>query len=699
MIKILHTKPLSLCIALICANYSVFAKDEKPSSEVSENESTEQLETVQVTATRRPENIVDVPAFASVVVDVVKPAASNITIADALRGTPGVFVQQTTPGQGNVIVRGLIGSEVLHLVDGFRVNNTIFRNAPNQYLALVNPDTIGRIELIRGPASTLYGGDAMGGALQFITREPEFNEENLSAHTRLAYASADARLQARAEAGMQSEAVKFWLGISKSRFGNRRDVDGEQLSFTDFTQDGADLHARFNIADQRTLSLDYSFAIQPETQRYDALVAGFGQARAESATHQFEPQIRRFAQVRLSDEVPNSIYDRALFQIGQQKYHDDRRLRDTATVNEDRERNQDTLLGLLTQFDRTVGEASEHQLTYGLEFYDDEVESSRTRRNIITDISATRVARFPTNAKVKTQAIYLVDDWKREGRFDLNAGMRFTRYQVDVPAQNNSAAVNLDLDDVTGHIGANFKMTSEWHLVGNLGRGFRAPNIFDLGTFGDRPGNRFNIPNPNLAPESINSLDLGVKYESGQSFAQLALFKTHFNGRIGSVETGQITDTGRIVVQSQNLRSADISGVEIGTSTRLSERYQLDAALNWTRGEEDFNGQVTPADRIAPLNGRINLRRKISADWQFELESIFAARQDRLSPRDATDPRINPNGTGGFAIFNLRTSWQATDQLTLGAAIENLNNKKYREHGSGIDQAGRGLVLTIDWQL
>ena len=54
-------------------------------------------------------------------------------------GSPGVFLQQTTPGQGAAIIRGLKGSEVLHLVDGFRLNNAIFRNAPTQYLALVAP--------------------------------------------------------------------------------------------------------------------------------------------------------------------------------------------------------------------------------------------------------------------------------------------------------------------------------------------------------------------------------------------------------------------------------------------------------------------------------------------------------------------------------------------------------------------------------
>ena len=96
------------------------------------------------------------------------------TIADYLRVVPGAFVQSTTPGQAIPIVRGLKGSEVLHMVDGFRLNTAIFGNAPNQYFALVDAQNVDRIEVVRGPASTLYGSDAMGGVVQVLTPEQRF---------------------------------------------------------------------------------------------------------------------------------------------------------------------------------------------------------------------------------------------------------------------------------------------------------------------------------------------------------------------------------------------------------------------------------------------------------------------------------------------------------------------------------------------
>ena len=129
------------------------------------------LEQIQVTATRRPQSTIDVAAAVTVVDAEQTAADSPQTIADYLRGVPGAFVQSTTPGQAIPIVRGLKGSEVLHLVDGFRLNTAFFRNAPNQYFALVDAQNVERIEVVRGPSSTLYGSDAMGGVVQVLTPE------------------------------------------------------------------------------------------------------------------------------------------------------------------------------------------------------------------------------------------------------------------------------------------------------------------------------------------------------------------------------------------------------------------------------------------------------------------------------------------------------------------------------------------------
>ena len=175
------------------------------------------MESVVVTATRKEESILDVAEAVSLV------DAEEITrlapemLAEMLRGVPGAFFQQTTPGQGIPIIRGLKGSQILSLVDGMRLNNAFFRNAPNQYLGLVDAYATARVEVVRGSAPSLFGADAMGGVVQVLTREPDFNDaENwlTGAHLYASYNSVDSSFVGRAEGSAATQSSVFSGGVT-----------------------------------------------------------------------------------------------------------------------------------------------------------------------------------------------------------------------------------------------------------------------------------------------------------------------------------------------------------------------------------------------------------------------------------------------------------------------------------------------------
>ena len=146
-------------------------------SSQAEAEAVGEIEEITITTTRDERSASEVPAAVSVIDRDQLDAKAGRISPDLLRGEPGIFVQQTTPGQGTPIVRGLIGSSVLTLVDGMRLNNAIFRPSPNQYFALVDPYEVERIEIVRGTGSTLYGSDAMGGVINVLTPTPRFEGE------------------------------------------------------------------------------------------------------------------------------------------------------------------------------------------------------------------------------------------------------------------------------------------------------------------------------------------------------------------------------------------------------------------------------------------------------------------------------------------------------------------------------------------
>ena len=126
-------------------------------------------------------------------------------------------------------------------------------------------------------------------------------------------------------------------------------------------------------------------------------------------------------------------------------------------------------------------------------------------------------------------AVYLSGEWFATENFDLNAGLRYSWFDIRLPDNENYDPVKLTPSDLTGDIHAVYSISPELKLVANLGRGFRPPNIFDLATLGSRPGNRFNVANTDLEPESVWSYDLGIKTETENLELEIFAFYIHYS--------------------------------------------------------------------------------------------------------------------------------------------------------------------------
>jgi len=105
-----------------------------------------------------------------------------------------------------------------------------------------------------------------------------------------------------------------------------------------------------------------------------------------------------------------------------------------------------------------------------------------------------------------------------------------------------------------------------------------------------------------------------------------------------------------------------------------------------------------PIDRMMPLTGQVGLRWNApDRDWWVEGVLTMAAKQDKLSTRDAADTsRIPPGGTPGYAVFSLRSGYRFTRNFAVTAAIENLTDENYRIHGSGVNEPGINFAEDYD---
>jgi outer membrane receptor protein involved in Fe transport len=294
---------------------------------------------------------------------------------------------------------------------------------------------------------------------------------------------------------------------------------------------------------------------------------------------------------------------------------------------------------------------------------------------------------------------FVADDWSVDEQLDVLGGVRWNTSRTRLPASGAFDATTVENSGFAASLGVARTVTQGVRLVANLGQGFRAPNVFDLGTFGDRPGNRFNVPNPDLESEQVSTLDAGCKLQSDRLDGEVIGYYSRYREKITSVLTGEVTDSGRLVVQSQNAARLVLYGAELFLRHRLSDSVDWRTQLTWTRGEETFEGDDQPADRIPPLNGSAGITWRPATRWTLDGWLNFADQQDRYSPRDEIDPRIRPVSTPGWTTWNVRAAWEASERVFTSLQYGNIGDRRYREFGSGVDAAGRGIVLTLELRM
>ena len=667
------------------------------------------LETMQVTAGRQSESQYQVPQPVTVVTrEQIEKAAPQV-MTDLLRGQVGVFTQSSGPGQGIAIIRGLKGSEVLHLVDGMRLNMTFFRNSPSQYIALVDPFNIQQIEVMRGPAASLYGSDAMGGVLQVLTPEYRFSDETWGARGGLLtqFGSADLAKIGRGYAATGNNAVSFSGGFTYMDYGLRDLGEGGREPYTDYSARGGDGKVLWSLAPGQELMLSAHWFETPKLPRYFEIAGGPGGPSTNNGLPVFfEPNNRQFLHARYRMLAPLPFVDSYEVHFAQQVINDDRVRLVNASTRE-QEQNRSTLTGLTAQFISSVGDTG--RLVYGLDFYRDEVDSAKSRTNLGTGAVSPRDPTFPNGAREDSQGVYAMSEWRPFEPWLVEMAARYSRVSTDLPATSASAAAQVDNDDVTGHLSSALSLAPDLVWTANLARGFRAPNIFDLGTLGLRPNTspqQINVPNPGLQPETIVSVDTGLKWVGGALTMEASVFYSRYDNRIEPREpTGNTIPNGSFgcadpagcpEVRSENISEARYHGLETGLRYAASPRLETYATLNYTRGEEEKKGQTRPANRVPPLNGQLGVNWRFSADWFAEPYVLLADRQDRLDDDDLGDVRINPQGTRGWTTANLRLGWKPSSTSRLQLDLKNLLDKSYREHGSGINGSGFGATLTLE---
>jgi hemoglobin/transferrin/lactoferrin receptor protein len=661
------------------------------------------LDDLVIVATQSERSLADTPAT----VHLLGPQELTMrlqpkAVADALAAVPGVLVQKTGHGMSSPFLRGLTAQRVVLVADGMRINNSILREGPNQYWNQLDGYFYDEMEVLMGPASFLYGSDAIGGVVSLNSGPGSRGSDDAGFQWQggqllLRASSAESAFSEHLDSRFAiNDDWTLRLGITRQDFGQLRSGDSTDNPLSNYEQWGANARATYWISDDVRIVLGLDHFDQDDVDRVhktSAYVPWHG-TLAGSDTRRIFDIDRQNAFARLEVREHEGWYEELDLAVSHQ--HLLERLRSDRLLSKGRIEHRETRVdskGLTLRL-RTPQSAT-GRWTTGANYYLDRVSSWGENKGI-----ALPQGQVADDADYQLFWAYVQNELPISEGLELITGLAYTYSDMEagsVSFSNGVDSLSGYWDAVTAGLRLLFRVLPDerLNLFAGVAQGFRAPNLSDSTRDGEFGGGD-EAPTADLDEEHFTTFEIGVKSRTPQGYWQASLYHTLMRDRIGRLKKPDNTKA--------NLDEGYIQGIELGAGWNLCRNWQLFGRLAWQEGREDFYferdlaqpGAISPVSRMQPLNGQLGLRwENLAAAWWAEFVVDMAGKQDKLALAEQSDNRFPPEGTPGYAVYHLRAGMRVAANTDLTVALENIGDKDYRIHGSGVNEAGRNLIATL----
>ena len=672
---------------------------------------------ITITATKTPRFVLD--STASIVIVESETIEQQVmrSIRDLVRYEPGVSVGRNPNRFGNqgFNIRGIDGNRVLIQIDGIRTADNYVGRGRDFF----NLETIERVEIVKGPASALYGSDAIGGVVSFITKDPEdyLNVFGDSIYTSLTtnYGSAEEGntttgiLAVEDETGTIEASAAVTI-TNNSEFKNFGEIESNP-------QDGNELNILtklvYNFNENNSLKLTGEIldsttdtTLITEIGRTPLDVSGgppvfFQREKVEAEDKRKRDRISLNYDYENSD---SSWLQKANFnlyyqnsQIEEDKVSVGIRQPTFPPVNTPIERvdnnefKQDVFGGdIQLESNFPIGN-SDHRLVYGAEIYN--TETSRPRDNRIINLNNGNVTQFvageqfPNKTFPDTDTFRLaayVQDEIEIGQFSIIPGIRWDYYSLTANEDADFARINVnnfEVEDVnesafSPKLGIVYKATPELAIYGQYARGFRSPPYDDANIgFTNFAFGYTVLPNADLEPETSDSFELGIRGAFPSFNFTLAGFYNDYDNFIDTVGLGPRPSDGFLQFQSQNIDQAEIYGLEAELEYFLTGNknngLSLISSIAWAEGDNTSGDESVPLNSVNPIEAIVGLRYRAAQNrWGTELIATIVGEKTRIDG----DSLFAPDG---YTTVDLIGYYNLSDRASINLGLFNLLNEKY----------------------
>ncbi|MDX1636678.1 MAG: TonB-dependent receptor [Balneolaceae bacterium] len=665
------------------------------------------------------------------------------TTADLLQNSGKVFVQKSQLGGGSPMIRGFAANSVLIAVDGIRMNTAIFRSGNLQNVISLDANALDRTEVIFGPGSIIYGSDALGGVMNFQTRDPELSfSEGTYTHSNamMRYSSANNERTVHGDINIGLKKWGFLTSVTYSYyddlrsggnfydaypdFGKREEYQA-RIDGTDRAIDNSDVtlqkfsgYEQFNLMQkvrfqpEGAWNADYGFHLSTtgDIPRYDRLIE-----RENGDTGPFVhgewyygPQIWMMNALELSTARSAALFDNMSATFSQQWFQESRNDRNFGGNNlRNREENVDVVTANL-DFDKRWGES--HELFYGLETVYNHVSSDASTTDITSGESSPEATRYPDGGSDYTQ-LAAYGKYRHDLSPEITAvlGARYSHVMLNSRFESKQFydfpfdEIEINTGAFSGSLGFTYRPVKDLQFNLNGSSGFRAPNVDDAAKVFDSEPGTVIVPNENIKPEYSYNIDLSVIKRFGETARwEINSFYTwlrdamvrrdfQFAGQDSLMYDGRLSKVEAVV----NAGKAYIYGFSTAITLDLSPNLSLDTNFTFTDGEDVTNDE--PLRHVAPAFGRTGITYK-AEKIKVELYSEYNTKKEitDFSPSERGKPHLyTEHGSPAWATVNAKASYQLNETIRVNAGIENIMDKHYRPYSSGISAPGRNVMVAL----
>jgi len=699
---------VALASVLLPSSYSV-AEDDVVHQGIDEK-----IETLVVIG-KTPRKVQDVVGSVSVISSEAIDKQLVHDVADLLRYEAGINMVNSGSrfGSSSIAIRGISGNRIATEIDGVPVaeqfNIGSYSNSGRNY---VDPELIKQVEILRGPASSTYGSDAIGGVVSFVTKTPNDllsqTDKDIYIGLKTGYYSIDNSKLISLNTAFGNDTSSALI-LASYRKGNELDSNSDSDIASDLQDNETkSLLAKYHYSpsDTQELSFTYDY-FKREAQTDIQSILGLGRFKSTTALFGDDETNRENFVINY-----DFVLDASWLEGGVIRFYD--QTTETAQLTDEyrtsRGKNyrydrdffyQQDIQGIRLNFYTNVNlSSSTHHIGYGVEYNKTETEELRNglQTNVDTGESTNVILSevFPVRdfpiTKVKEVGIYLNDEIAIDGtNFTIIPAIRYDKYELSPSLDSiylgdnpDQTIVSISVDSFSPKLGIVYQLNGDSQLYAQYVQGFRAPPFEDANIGLDIPLFKMRaIPNPDLKSETTDGYEVGYNLASENHQFDIVGFYNDYDDFIQTkVNLGFDPVIGRIIFQSQNIDNAKIYGAELSYKYNnqglfsSSDSYNTYASVFWSKGENKDTDQ--PINEIEPNHALLGV------EWLNSEESISVAfhanlvsGKSNIDDPNANDPEQALASTAGYATFDVIANYYINKQLTLAGAINNLTDKQY----------------------